>query len=900
MKPMLYITFKYWRKHKKSLVSLLFSGVLLCAVVCCAFLMLRQSFNRYLNMNYDNTGDFTYMLNSKYEREIEFLSDEDTLCGKVYCYGKTGAFGKHYTYGSLDDPYELAHIPIDKGRLPENVNEIAVDKTALNKLGFYGTVGDTITLDMGTYTLVGIINEMYGKCRPFSEIQEELQVDNDMYYKGNDISEPFPMIYIAPGRESDALYSYTMLDNDYPYSNDELYALREDDDETFFPSDMVLVNYDKAYCADIEIFQDGFYKELYHLYYISGIAAFVAVLSVIAVMRNIFAERENSIAMLRKIGVSKKQIRVMYTIECLILGIIQSVIGLLIGCAAHFGIYKFQVCVLEMSSYSGFTNDDDVLRNTVSPFIIAVCFSFAALILGYIVSTILTYLKALYRKRKKAGSLYICISRAVANRAVTVIQTFSLALICFGTVLGYMVCLEYGWYYNEETGEYTDPINTHFGDNDRFDFNEDKIAEYYSVQPPLDVEIGSFSFARETESSFGIDDSTASQLENAVSTGYLPQTFIICDSQNNLKYSITYGTDEEKDFFKQYSSQQGKALIDSGKTLYKCPTKLADINTIESLSQNVIQGEINAEKLLNGDEAVLVVNTEEPPLDSGMTITLGSSATSNGFGIESVVINDVTIGAVIALPKSIDRISKYATFGGNDYSLLTTCSGAKKLGLHNAAYTEIFAREALSSGSVPMGTGMTMVSYRQRRHEILIADLTKYGSAGLLIIVMSLLGFAAYFNGIGMKIRLKEYQISVMRAVGTPLKKLRIRLIVDSVKIPVAASALAFGGIKLIQHITFVSDKWYRSIQLSIYDIPAELEGNWSLINEFNDKQMKWEQSYIASHLIHDKLWLVPVLMPTLAIFTVMCIITILLTHKSLRMFTPDIASSLSKGRKRQ
>ena len=313
-----------------------------------------------------------------------------------------------------------------------------------------------------------------------------------------------------------------------------------------------------------------------------------------------------------------------------------------------------------------------------------------------------------------------------------------------------------------------------------------------------------------------------------------------------------------------------------------------------------MQGCINAEKLMNGEEVILVVNSDEIPLTLGQTITLGSSATTNGFGIESVVINEVMVGAVIALPKPIDRITKYAVYGGDGYSLLTTVSGAKKLGLHNAAYTEVFAKQALKSGEIPMGTGMTMTSYSQRSHDILIADLTKYGSAALLIFVMSLLGFAAYFNGIGMKIRLKEYQISVMRAVGTPLKKLRRRLIFDAVKIPIAASAIAFAGIKLIQRLTLASNEWYRSIQTTIYDIPAELEGKWTLINQFNDTQMKWEQEYVASHLIHDKLWFVPVVIPTLTVFAVMCIVTILLTRKSFRMFTPNIAGALARGRKRR
>ena len=39
---------------------------------------------------------------------------------------------------------------------------------------------------------------------------------------------------------------------------------------------------------------------------------------------------------------------------------------------------------------------------------------------------------------------------------------------------------------------------------------------------------------------------------------------------------------------------------------------------------------------------------------------------------------------------------------------------------------------------------------------------------------------------------------------------------------------------------------------------------------------------------------------PALTIFAVMCIVTILLTRRSFKMFTPDIAGALARGRKRR
>ena len=172
----------------------------------------------------------------------------------------------------------------------------------------------------------------------------------------------------------------------------------------------------------------------------------------------------------------------------------------------------------------------------------------------------------------------------------------------------------------------------------------------------------------------------------------------------------------------------------------------------------------------------------------------------------------------------------------------------------------------------------------------------------LLILVMSLLGFAAYFNGIGMKIRLKEYQISVMRAVGTPLKKLRRRLMLDSIRIPVAASAFTFDGIKLMQKIMKNAYNDQQSLWQESRDMAEKYRPFFqveSMFNEFVRKMDEYNERMSrigVDFLLGNQMWFIRFVI----VFGLICIITILLTRKRFKMFTPDIASSLAKGRKRQ
>ena len=132
MKTLLYITFKYWRRHKKSLAALLFLGGLLCAVVCCAFLMQRAEFRRFLDDTYNAKGYYSFMWQSDDTDILNALRTDKTAEGRINILGKTGKGAIQYEYGTLDDHYSLAHIPLESGRLPEKEGEIAIERHALD------------------------------------------------------------------------------------------------------------------------------------------------------------------------------------------------------------------------------------------------------------------------------------------------------------------------------------------------------------------------------------------------------------------------------------------------------------------------------------------------------------------------------------------------------------------------------------------------------------------------------------------------------------------------------------------------------------------------------------------------------------------------------------------------
>ena len=137
---LLFITRKYWARHKKSLAALLFSGVLLCAVVCCAFLMIRQEQRRWFENYYDTHGKYTLAVptNTGLDDVVGLVSSDETIRGEISVTGTEGIGKYQYHIGTIDDPHDLAHIPLEAGRMPETANEIAIDRGVLKKFGYFG------------------------------------------------------------------------------------------------------------------------------------------------------------------------------------------------------------------------------------------------------------------------------------------------------------------------------------------------------------------------------------------------------------------------------------------------------------------------------------------------------------------------------------------------------------------------------------------------------------------------------------------------------------------------------------------------------------------------------------------------------------------------------------------
>ena len=898
MKTIVCITLKYWKKHLKSAAAVLFSGVLLTAIIFTALMSLREECVRFYERAFDNMGHYEVLIaNSDDELLAQALGGRsDCDYGVINVYGKLGYRDKQFTYGTISDEHDLWHTPLDEGRMPVTANEIAAVRTVLDACYWVGECGDSITLNGTEYKVVGIIDEYYGKHREGSELCEYNTniVDETEYY--------IPLIFVGESN-IEPLYRIDLIGGFFDFSDIGKGLYDTDDDIRYFES--VLGDYNdylyglvdhKGHWFDVNCEQNAWYTEsktrsVSFLMTIVWLGVGVSVLSVFSVLRGIFIERSGRISMLKRIGVKKRLIAVMYIFECTAFAVIQTIIGMAAGLAAYGGIYLVKTSLLGEKPYSAFTEIGIVYERTLDPFLYAGLISVSVIVAAYIINLLTTNVSAKApHKRKKPRPLSRGFRAAMRQSGITAVQIISLTLICFSVIVGYMYYTDNGkesqmWLtYNNISEDYK---------ANGFSMEENGIEEYYYSNA---MQINSFGedgremteffplIAEDYSRGFG-DDIAAALPDTALITGSNEGTFVASSDKISGLAPIDLSNEIVRDTFIDLADEEHKNFFDEGnlgsKNMYRIPTKLTVPRTINGLAEYVTDGEISLEALNSSEEILLIYQSSEPPFAVGEDVTIYSAlANENGYGLGEIKAVSAKIGAVIKLTPALSKLEKYILKCDLHCNFLTTATGAKAIGL-SGAYTEVYSTEKLDGGIFPLSAEMRVISLSEEKWNTFIDRAAKFAGVALILVVMSLLGFAAYFNGIGLKIRQKAYELSVYRALGMSLRELRRRIFLDSVKIPVISSAAAYILVKITQ---LIMEKGYDRL-CAIYQ------------GEMGTPEL---QDTLRNTLFLDNvMWQVNAEIPTLILFVIICIVTFILTAAALKKFSGDIAGDLNMGRTR-
>lgn len=882
----------------KSAFAFIFSGVLLTAIIFVALMSAREECVRYYHSVFDLVGHY----------DIIIANSDDQLLSKVtegkknYDYGVINVLGEmvclenRFTYGTISDEQNIWHIPLDEGRMPETENEIAAVGSVLDACYWVGKCGGTITLDGKEYTVTGIINSDYGKQRPVYNPS----LPSKWWVSPNIDKSPYkiPLIFVGKSDES-PLYRIDLIGNFFN-SNET-----KEDIETFIAHSKEFTNYVGELngseenwfdCkSDSEIhYARGHSQPTKFLMVIMWIGAAIAILSVYSVLRTIFIERHSRIETLKRIGVLKSGIFKMYAVECASFAVIQTLIGLLAGLAAYGGIWLFKTGVLAEKPYSAFTDLAIVLENTPSPLFFACLVSAIVAAAAYLINALTEKgkIKAPH-KEAKSQSLHRSFTTAFQQSKITVVQLISLTLVCFSAIMGYMFYTDNG---KEITSLLTySPSKASYTANG-FDMEKNDIAEYYFCTPPVVNALGhmdndpieSFPLIVDDYSA-GFDDETVAQLpENSLITGELKQTFIVIDDPYEYLDKIDLSNDVVRETFLNFSDEKFKNFFDEGelgsKNMYRIFTKLAPSNTINKLAENA-EGEINIDALDRGEEILLLYRALKPRFEVGEYITIYSAAASeNGYGIDALTAAKVKIAAIVQAPSDMGEVECYTVLENEKLNFLTTAKGACAMGFPGAAYTELYSHKKIDGSVFPMSAQMKFESLAQKKRSNLIYSLVQYSGITLILLLMSMLGLSGYFNGIGLKISQKKYEISVFRAVGMPMKDIRKCIFLDSLKIPATAALFSYGLAKLTQ---LIMKSAYGHVMFLFKNMPLkEAEGKI--------------EALIKTFFLDNVMWQVNAEIPSLILLVVLCAVTLIITAVALKRFKGNIADDINEGRTRE
>ncbi len=261
----LFIAFNYVYRH-------IYKFLLIC--FCCAVLI-SSAVLIPINNSLSNFGGFLQVNSSKsnYSRlffnvdDVDDSSLAEQYCGVIGITGYTSIHNEEYCIGYADEiARDSLSVKLINGKLPENVNEIAVTDSILKKMNV--NIGDTVSLTLSSdnsetreYVITGTVNDYYSL---FNNGEHQLVVRTD-----SEFSRAFPRIlcgkqndYLQKNIVSNAVCNYyAELDENYniPFFSCDGFSVNDEQSAKFYNSYYVsnadtVFSYISATAIIVEIF----------------------------------------------------------------------------------------------------------------------------------------------------------------------------------------------------------------------------------------------------------------------------------------------------------------------------------------------------------------------------------------------------------------------------------------------------------------------------------------------------------------------------------------------------------------------------------------------------------------------------------------------------------------------
>lgn len=392
----LQLSIRYWRKHKKRMLTLATVTVIGAVALCLVALFIRSEKSLVLNRELDLLGDYDAIFYELEQKDIGLISGHEKVSSNGYYrelgYAGIGESSKYKVISFPDDKsVELYHMSCTKGSYPKLENEIAMDINTAKELGVVPVPGQKVQLTMFDLEKKEQTTEEY----ILSGVFEASAVDvfGGFYRYPTSMSEyDVPAICVSDakseGFESSLVTVFVQTDGEimslaneiaemdfsrlegwdvpsgrtYAYS----YILGVTGHLTAEYGELTIDSLTRA-IREGNVWKDFYSAVVMPLF---GLLIFIIiVVSVFSLVRNLLLDRSEQIAILRSIGMEKSHMFFSLFFELLILISVFTGLGLAIGSGLHSLIIKGMNDLYDVTVPSGIGVSDYVASVTVSPWV---------------------------------------------------------------------------------------------------------------------------------------------------------------------------------------------------------------------------------------------------------------------------------------------------------------------------------------------------------------------------------------------------------------------------------------------------------------------------------------------------------------------------------------------------
>lgn len=887
------LSFKYWEKHRKRAFSIIFAIAVSMAALTCAAFLARSVSVANLENALDVGGNYDVILPDisaenldNYENDRRF-----SATGVLYRGGTINGYGsENFYFGALSDSaVDLYHFTAGSGRYPEKSGEITAYRSFFEANGCAARVGNKLNLELcdfegnvirkGEFTIAGVLEDEGG-----TGISRYLPTGR--HGSDNQDSYTFPQVFLCrddmPENSACDLLANYAVGTDIRQMEDEFV----DKGIGVYDGGRIMTMTAIALAPTMELSEEGLnaalcnaHKDFYAYALIpvfSVIVLVVAFVSVYNVIATSLSERKKQFAMLRCIGMEKRQTIKMALTETLFMVAVGMVIGFILGVAVYMGILAFQKTA-GINVYPAFRVNQVIQATTVNPYVFPAvsCFicSFLAVLLPYVKEFNRSPIESMghdnsVTRRKPLG---------IKNRTAVLgkmsggirqnLSGFLIILIVIWTaVFGYS-------YFSAQT------IHDNYAYELKLEDSQLMGLDYLAQRDFESSSAGSMQLNRHGSGIppeladkiySGSDVKAVYAMIEAKSTkavygaGEVKEEVLEALSAANIEYKAQTGLEE------LYEKSLRKQGYHEDEMLFNIPTVGVSIDTIDFLAQYLTDGSIDREKLLSGEEVLILQTGVEVPYAVGDRIpmtdvviedpvaeefdfSMGTvpggyepdfyyqyTDIENPFDIPGYAFGmrcdyEVTVGGhiVITDPEIATFFNTTGMTGNCSFNILCAVDAFSqwglpdrnysKLGVKLAEHADIDRFEELWYSVVGNSREVSSTSTAAVLRKMNGVTKTNISIFYAMIIIVIVLGLVGIINAANLRIRRQLRTYSILRAIGFSKAGLMIMILKQGLVYVVIGTLTSFIPLCFFEIVRQIADKaevGMITVQDGRFDIP--------------------------------------------------------------------------------